>query len=72
MFQLFRRRSTRVAAMAALASGVAVAGYALHALAADEPGADKIKASIQKMLGGRAEVKSVTKAPVPGLYEVNA
>jgi thiol:disulfide interchange protein DsbC len=70
MFQMFRRRSARFAAIAALASGAAAAGYALHALAADEPGTDKIKASIQKMLGG-AEVKSVTKAPVPGLYEVN-
>jgi thiol:disulfide interchange protein DsbC len=71
MLQLFRRRSARIAAIATLASGVAAAGYALHALAADEPGTDRIKASIQKMLGDRAEVKSVTKAPVPGLYEVN-
>jgi len=71
MLQMFRRRSARVATFTALAGGVAVAGYALHALAADEPGTDKIKASIQKMLGGRAEVKSVTKAPMPGLYEVN-
>ena len=68
MFQMFRRRSARFAAIAALASGVGAAGYALHALAADEPGTDRIKASIQKILGSRAEVKSVTKAPVPGLY----
>ena len=71
MLQLFRRRSARMGALAALAGGLALGGYALHALAADEPGTDRIKASIQKMLGGRAEVKSVTKAPVPGLYEVN-
>ncbi|WP_454765091.1 DsbC family protein [Cupriavidus campinensis] len=71
MLQLLRRRSARVGALAALTAGLALGGYALHALAADEPGTDRIKASIQKMLGGRAEVKSVTKAPVPGLYEVN-
>ncbi|WER45644.1 DsbC family protein [Cupriavidus sp. WKF15] len=68
MFQLMRRHP---AWTTAIAGGLAAAGFALHAMAAGEPGADRIKESLQKMLGGRAEVKSVTKSPVPGLFEVN-
>jgi len=56
---------------AAIASGLAAAGFALHAMAAGEPGTDRIKETLQKALGGRAEVRSVTKTPVPGLFEVN-
>ncbi|MGY8527179.1 DsbC family protein [Paracidovorax citrulli] len=41
------------------------------AVAAADPAAERIKASVQRMLGARAEVKSVEKTPVPGLYEVN-
>ncbi len=68
MFQLMRRHP---AWTTAIAGGLAAAGFALHAMAAGEPGTDRIKESLQKMLGGRAEVKSVTKSPVPGLFEVN-
>jgi thiol:disulfide interchange protein DsbC len=32
---------------------------------------DKLKATLQNRLGGDADIKSITKAPVPGLYEVN-
>lgn len=49
---------------AALMAGVAVAQAA-------DPAAERVKASVQKMLGGRAEVKKVDKTPIPGLYEVN-
>ncbi|AOY92625.1 thiol:disulfide interchange protein [Cupriavidus sp. USMAA2-4] len=56
---------------AAIASGLAAAGFALHAMAAGEPGTDRIKDTLQKALGGRAEVRSVGKTPVPGLFEVN-
>jgi len=56
---------------AAIASGLAAAGFALHAMAAGEPGTDRIKETLQKALGGRAEVRAVTKTPVPGLFEVN-
>lgn len=70
MLQMFRLKSVRATAAIALAGGVAAAGYALHALAADEPGTDRIRATIEKMVGGRAEVRSVTKTPIPGLYEV--
>ena len=68
MFQLMRRHP---AWTTAIAGGLAAAGFAMHAMAAGEPGTDRIKESLQKMLGGRAEVKSVTKSPVPGLFEVN-
>ncbi|CAG9179340.1 putative thiol:disulfide interchange protein DsbC [Cupriavidus laharis] len=68
MFQLMRRHP---AWTTAIAGGLAAAGFALHAMAAGEPGPDRIKESLQKMLGSRAEVKSVTKTPVPGLFEVN-
>lgn len=71
MLQMFRQKSVRATAVVTLAGGLAAAGYALHALAADEPGTDRIKATIEKMVGGRAEVRSVTKTPVPGLYEVS-
>jgi len=56
---------------AAIASGLAAAGFALHAMAAGEPGTDRIKDTLQKALGSRAEVRTVTKTPVPGLFEVN-
>lgn len=56
---------------AAIASGLAAAGFALHAMAAGEPGTDRIKETLQKALGSRAEVRAVTKTPVPGLFEVN-
>ena len=56
---------------AAIAGGLAAAGIAMHAMAAGEPGTDRIKAAIEKSLGGRAQVKSVTKTPMPGMYEVS-
>lgn len=68
MLQFLRRRP---ALSATIAGGLAAAGFALHAMAAGDPGTDRIKESMQKMLGGRAEVKSVSKTPVPGLFEVN-
>ncbi|WP_420994374.1 DsbC family protein [Cupriavidus sp. 30B13] len=71
MLQFLRRRPALSATVATIAGGLAAAGFALHAMAASEPGTDRIKESIQKMLGGRAEVKSVGKTPVPGLFEVN-
>ncbi|QET03531.1 DsbC family protein [Cupriavidus pauculus] len=71
MLQMFRRKSLRATAAVTLVGGLAAAGYALHALAADEPSTASIKATIEKMVGGRAEVRSVTKTPVPGLYEVS-
>jgi len=68
MFPIMRRHP---AWTTAIAGGLAAAGFALHALAAGDPGADHVKESLQKTLGGRAEVKSVTKTPVPGLFEAN-
>lgn len=68
MLHFLRRRPTL---SATIVGGIAAAGFALHAMAAGEPGTDRIKESVQKMLGGRAEVKSVAKTPVPGLFEVN-
>ncbi|MBY4898265.1 DsbC family protein [Cupriavidus sp. AU9028] len=41
------------------------------AVAAPDPAAERIKSSVQKMVGARAEVKSVEKTPIAGLYEVN-
>ena len=32
---------------------------------------DKLKATLQKRLGADAPIQSITKTPVPGLYEVN-
>jgi thiol:disulfide interchange protein DsbC len=55
----------------AIAGGLAAAGFALHALAASEPGTDRIKAAIEQTLGGRAQVKSVNKTPLPGIFEVS-
>ncbi|SOY89490.1 DsbC family protein [Cupriavidus taiwanensis] len=71
MFPSLRRRPAVYATITAIAGGLAAAGFALHAMAAGEPGTDRIKESLQKMLGGRAEVKSVGKTPVPGLFEAN-
>lgn len=68
MFSFIRRHP---AWTTAIAGGLAAAGFALHALAAGEPGTDRIKESIQKLSGGRVEVKSVTRTPVPGIFEVN-
>jgi thiol:disulfide interchange protein DsbC len=68
MLQLFRRRALMPAMFAC---GIVAAGLALHAWAAPDPTTDRIKASVQKMLGGRAEVKSVEKTPIAGLFEVN-
>ena len=60
--------------VAAIASAVAVAaigaGYVLSAGAA-EPALDKVKATVQKALGPNVEIKSVTKSPLAGLYEIN-
>ncbi|BDB25604.1 thiol:disulfide interchange protein DsbC [Cupriavidus sp. TA19] len=71
MFPFLRRHPVRSAAVTAVVGGLAAAGFALHAMAAGEPGTDRIKESLQKVLGGRAEVKSITKTPVPGLFEAN-
>lgn len=58
-------------AMAVLTLAVATSVFAHPALAAGDPTAERIKANVQKMLGGRAEIKSVEKTPIAGLYEVN-
>ncbi len=68
MFQFIRRHPAWTTAMV---GGLAAAGFALHAMAAGDPGTDRIKESIQKLTGGRVEVKSVTKTPMPGIFEVN-
>ncbi len=47
MFQFLRRHP---AWTTAIAGGLAAAGFALHAMAAGEPGTDRIKESLQKML----------------------
>ncbi|CAG9183084.1 DsbC family protein [Cupriavidus respiraculi] len=68
MLELIRRRALMPAMVAC---GIVAAGLALHAAAAADPTTERIKASVQKMLGGRAEVKSVEKTPIAGLFEVN-
>lgn len=68
MLQTLRRR----AVLPALAIGGLVLGaWSLQAGAAPDQAAERIKESVQKMLDGRAQVKSVTKSPIAGLYEVN-
>jgi thiol:disulfide interchange protein DsbC len=68
MLELIRRRALMPAMVAC---GIVAAGLALHASAAGDPATERIKAAVQKMVGGRAEVKSVEKTPIAGLFEVN-
>ncbi len=59
--------SRRIAALALAASLATLTG---HAAAADLS-ADKLKTTLQTRLGSQMTVKSVTRSPVAGLYEVN-
>lgn len=68
MLQSLGRRARPIVRAAVLTT---VAAFVPVALAAGDPAADRVKAAVQKMLGGRAEVKRVDKTPIPGLYEVN-
>lgn len=45
--------------------------FGLISAASAEPSIEQVKASIQKRLGARAQVKAVNKSPVTGLYEVH-
>ncbi|WP_179403155.1 DsbC family protein [Burkholderia guangdongensis] len=60
------KKTIRIASLA-----LAVAAAALGCTAQADQVTDKLKATLQARLGSDAPIKSVTKAPVAGLYEVN-
>jgi thiol:disulfide interchange protein DsbC len=52
-------------------TALAVAAATLGCSAQADPVTDKLKSTLQSRLGGDVEIKSVTKSPIAGLYEVN-
>jgi thiol:disulfide interchange protein DsbC len=60
------KKTIRIAALV-----LAVASATLGCTAQADQTTDKLKATLQGRLGSEAQIKSVTKAPVAGLYEVN-
>ncbi|TAM08577.1 MAG: DsbC family protein [Paraburkholderia sp.] len=50
---------------------LAAASTVLGCSAKADPATDKLKATLQARLGSDTEIKSITKAPMAGLYEVN-
>ncbi|ALS59295.1 DsbC family protein [Pandoraea norimbergensis] len=65
MLQRYRAAALAIAAVCA-------AGVTTLAVAQNKPDAtlDRVKSAVQKTLGSDAPVKSVSRTPVPGLYEV--
>ncbi|WDD96223.1 DsbC family protein [Burkholderia sp. FERM BP-3421] len=60
------KKTIRIAALV-----LAVASATLGCTAQADQTTDKLKATLQARLGSEAQIKSVAKAPVAGLYEVN-
>lgn len=68
---LQRYRATALATLGSAA--VCAAIFTTSAVAQNKPDAslDRVKAAVQKTLGANAPIKSVTRTPIPGLYEVS-
>lgn len=60
------KKTIRIASLA-----LAVAAATLGCTAQADQTTDKLKATLQSRLGSDAPIKSVSKSPVAGLYEVN-
>ncbi|WP_118184954.1 DsbC family protein [Paraburkholderia phosphatilytica] len=60
------KRFSRLAALV-----VVIAATALGCSAKADQTTDKLKATLQSRIGDDATIKSISKSPIPGLYEVN-